>query len=81
MQWNKIKEMFSMISNRRVTCVSVQKVNSTATEFTSQYLKHCQRHNGPEGWVLLTKVREGVKKIDFFLGKSPKLWVGGGQES
>ena len=19
-------------------------------------LKHCQRHNGPEGWVLLTKV-------------------------
>ena len=21
------------------------------------------------------------KKIDFFLGKSPKLWVGGGQES
>ena len=26
-------------------------------------------------------IREGVKKIDFFLGKSPKLWVGGGQES
>ena len=23
----------------------------------------------------------GKKKIDFFLGKSPKLWVGGGQES
>ena len=23
----------------------------------------------------------GPKKIDFFLGKSPKLWVGGGQES
>ena len=21
--------------------------------------------------------REGVKKIDFFLGKSPKLWAGG----
>ena len=26
-------------------------------------------------------LREGIKKIDFFLGKSPKLWVGGGQES
>ena len=27
-------------------------------------------------------LREGTKKkIDFFLGKSPKLWVGGGQES
>ena len=26
-------------------------------------------------------VREGIKKIDFFLGKSPKLWVGGVQES
>ena len=29
----------------------------------------------------LSFLREGVKKIDFFLGKSPKLWVGGGQES
>ena len=26
-------------------------------------------------------VREGVQKNRFFLGKSPKLWVGGGQES
>ena len=27
-------------------------------------------------------IREGIqKKIDFFLGKSPKLWVGEGQES
>ena len=26
-------------------------------------------------------IREGVKKNRFFLGKSPKLWVGGGQES
>ena len=26
----------------------------------------------------LSFLREGVKKIDFFLGKSPKLWVGGG---
>ena len=25
--------------------------------------------------------REGVKKNRLFLGKSPKLWVGGGQES
>ena len=25
--------------------------------------------------------REGIKKNRFFLGKSPKLWVGGGQES
>ena len=24
---------------------------------------------------------KGSKKIDFFLGKSPKLWVGGGQDS
>ena len=28
------------------------------------------------------RFREGIqKKIEFFLGKSPKLWVGGGQES
>ena len=25
--------------------------------------------------------REGIKKNRLFLGKSPKLWVGGGQES
>ena len=31
-------------------------------------------------FVILSKGR-GPKKIDFFLGKSPKLWVGGGQES
>ena len=31
---------------------------------------------------ILRRLREGIqKKIDFFLGKSPKLWVGGGQES
>ena len=34
---------------------------------------HMQTHNNGV-------VREGIKKIDF-LGKSPKLWVGGGQES
>ena len=28
-----------------------------------------------------TRLREGIKKNRFFLGKSPKLWVGGGQES
>ena len=28
-----------------------------------------------------TCLREGVKKNRLFLGKSPKLWVGGGQES
>ena len=27
------------------------------------------------------EVREGVKKKSTFLGKSPKLWVGGGQDS
>ena len=33
-------------------------------------------------WQMQRSVREGIqKKIDFFLGKSPKLWVGGGQES
>ena len=26
-------------------------------------------------------IREGIKKNRFLLGKSPKLWVGGGQES
>ena len=26
-------------------------------------------------------LREGIKKNRLFLGKSPKLWVGGGQES
>ena len=30
--------------------------------------------------ITVLSLREGVKKIDFFLGKSPKLWVGGGQE-
>ena len=29
----------------------------------------------------LISVREGVQKKRFFLGLSPKLWVGGGQES
>ena len=32
-------------------------------------------------WMYHWLLREGIKKIDFFLGKSPKLWVGGGQES
>ena len=27
------------------------------------------------------EIREGVQKNQFFLGKSPKLWEGGGQES
>ena len=31
--------------------------------------------------VLKQDVREGIKKNRLFLGKSPKLWVGGGQES
>ena len=30
---------------------------------------------------LTSGLREGVKKNRLFLGKSPKLWVGGGQES
>ena len=29
----------------------------------------------------LPRQGRGKKKIDFFLGKSPELWVGGGQES
>ena len=29
----------------------------------------------------IRRFREGVKKKSIFLGKSPKLWVGGGQES
>ena len=28
----------------------------------------------------ITRLGKASKKIDFFLGKSPKLWVGGGQE-
>ena len=40
--------------------------------------KYCQRYYGPEGCVQL---REGIQKNRLFLGKSPKLWVGGGQES
>ena len=31
--------------------------------------------------VVVIVFREGIKKNRFFLGKSPKLWVGGGQES
>ena len=26
--------------------------------------KHCQRHNGPEGWVLLTKVTSSYTNLD-----------------
>ena len=29
----------------------------------------------------LKQIRAGIKKNLFLLGKSPKLWVGGGQES
>ena len=32
-------------------CVVTLKFN-----YTLSWCKHCQRHNGPEGWVLLTKV-------------------------
>ena len=28
------------------------------------YSKHCQRHNGPEGWVLLTKVTSPYTNLD-----------------
>ena len=28
------------------------------------YKKHCQRHNGPEGWVLLTKVKRSYITLD-----------------
>ena len=28
-----------------------------------------------------TQIREGIQKKSIFLGKSPKLWVGGGQDS
>ena len=31
--------------------------------------------------IMMVMIREGVKKNRLFLGKSPKLWVGGGQES
>ena len=31
--------------------------------------------------TMQSRVREGIQKNRFFLGKSPKLWVGGGQES
>ena len=29
---------------------------STLLKMPNAFIKHCQRHNGPEGWVLLTKV-------------------------
>ena len=32
-------------------------------------------------YVMHISFREGVQKNRFFLGLSPKLWVGGGQES
>ena len=31
--------------------------------------------------ALHTALREGIQKKSMFLGKSPKLWVGGGQDS
>ena len=32
-------------------------------------------------FLLILLIREGIQKKSIFLGKSPKLWVGGGQES
>ena len=33
---------------------------------------------GPPSAHMQPLIREGIKKNRFFLGKSPKLWVGGG---
>ena len=30
----------------------------------AQFQKHCQRHNGPEGWVLLTKETSSYTNLD-----------------
>ena len=32
--------------------------------FITLIIKHCQRHNGPEGWVLLTKVTSSYTNLD-----------------
>ena len=44
--------------------------------------RHFQ-HRREANWYMFSfsSLGKGSKKIDFFLGKSPKLWVGGGQES
>ena len=35
----------------------IWRMHARTHKFPPQYaIKHCQRHNGPEGWVLLTKV-------------------------
>ena len=31
-------------------------VRDPQSHYRFKYIKHCQRHNGPEGWVLVTKV-------------------------
>ena len=66
----------------------------TAKENSVEILKWLLNCSQKEGQVMAThwfsddfhlgypkSVREGVKKNQLFLGKSPKLWVGGGQES
>ena len=54
---------------------------SRSSSFTVLFGFNCPNQSE---WEKLTKkicLRYGVQKNRFFLGKSPKLWVGGGQES
>ena len=58
------------------------KMNRQTLMFSATFPSEIQRLAGEFlNNYLHLQVREGVEKIDFFLGKSPKLWLGGGQES
>ena len=37
--------------------------------------KHCQRHNGPEGWVLLTKVTRSYINLDQISKSQPSISI------
>ena len=57
-----------------VTLHEIDVINSRTQGFLALF-------SGDTGEIK-PEVREGIKKKSiFFLGKSPKLWVGGGQES
>ena len=57
------------------------------TSLVNCHIKDPFHHRGlfkiqnKNGFPLFLYKGRHKKKIDFFLGKSPKLWLGGGQES
>ena len=73
-----ILEMESRPCGRRGISVKLEKWNKVMQCSFEEKYKHCQRHNGPEGWVLLTKVTDfshitrSKTKLDQI--SSPECW-------